>query len=296
MYDESNLIKNTRRISDNLDRVEIRPQNLHLAFVGDSVTRYMYIDLVYYLKHGKWVQDNDYPNILNAKHYPSWNDHYNASNLALYPNEQCDCFRNNPKNSSHIDKEETIENRYFSDPERNNYVTFIEVFGGFQAHGHWVPQDVYLHHELNFGRQDPFVWRYDWPGLIREYLAKLEPKPEYLIFNEGLWIEHELGKEKVRQSIQDALGDTGIVGIYKTTTLPNINSGLAKRSAGVVFNRHDQAMCDLIGNYLDFTWTKDLGNEHYWDGVHFKPHVNRGMNMQLLDFLDNLKGQKSSLS
>jgi hypothetical protein len=271
-----------------------RPRDLHIAFVGDSVTRYMYLDLVYFLLHNKWIQDDDYPNILNAKHYPSWNAHYNASNMALSPNEECDCFRNNPENSSHIDKEETIENRYFADPERNNYATFIEVFGGYQAHGHLMPQDAFQQHqnkELDFGKllTDPFVWRHDWPGLIRDYLNKMTPKPDYLVFNEGLWIEHELGNEQVRISIKNALTDTGIIGIYKTTTLPNINSGLAKRSAGVVFNRHDDAMCELIGNYLDFSWTKELGNEHYWDGVHFKPHVNRGMNMELLDFLQKLK-------
>ena len=286
-----------------------RPRDLHIAFVGDSVTRYMYLDLVYYLQTNQWVADNDAPNILNAKHFPSWNDHYEASNEALRPNEECDCFRNNPSNGTAIDKEETIENRYYRDLERNNYVTFIQVFGGYPAHGHWRPHEIFLdhnndnqkqqqHREMDFEKlqRDPFVWRYDWPGLIREYLNQLEPKPEYLVFNEGLWIEHELNDADVRQSIQDALDDTGIIGIYKTTTLPNINSGLAKRSAGVVFNRHDDAMSELIGNVLDFTWTKDLGDEHYWDGVHFKPHVNRGMNMELLDFLQRLKDNKNQPS
>ena len=198
-------------------------------------------------------------------------------------------------NSSHIDKEETIENRYFADPERNNYATFIEIFGGYSPHGHWHPQDAYKPHELDFDKlqNDPFVWRHDWPGLIRNYINKLEPKPEFLVFNEGLWIEHELGNEEIQQSIKDALEETGIIGIYKTTTLPNINSGLAKRSAGVVFNRHDDAVCEKIGICLDFSWTKDLGDEHYWDGVHFKPHVNRGMNMELLDMLQKLKEGKS---
>jgi len=276
-------------------REDERPQNLHLAFVGDSVTRYMYLDLVYYLKHNQWIADTVAPNILNAKHYPSWNEHYKFSNLALSPNEQCDCFRNNPSNASAINKEETIENRYFSDTIRNNYVTFIEVFGGYPAHGHWLPPEVHRDHgPMDFEKlqTDPFTWRYDWPGLIRHYLNDLNPKPDYLIFNEGLWIEHELGNAQVRQSIKDALDDTGIVGIYKTTTLPNINSGLAKRSAGVVFNRHDDAMCELIDNVLDFTWTKDLGGEHYWDGVHFMPHVNRGMNMELLDLLKRLDARK----
>lgn len=273
-----------------------RPRDLHIAFVGDSVTRYMYLDFVYYLKTNQWVHDEEYPNILNAKHFPSWNDHYNASMLALAPHEECDCFRNNPKNSSHIDKEETIENRYFSDPERNNYATFIEIFGGYPPHGHWQPEEVYKKHVLDFEQlqTDPFVWKYDWPALIRKYLSKLDPRPDYLVFNEGLWIEHELGDEDVRQSIKDALDDTGIIGIYKTTTLPNINSGLAKRSAGVVFNRHDDVMCDMFENYLDLTWTKDLGDEHYWDGVHFKPHVNRGMNMELLDKLQKLRAKKEA--
>lgn len=281
-----------------------RPRDLHIAFVGDSVTRYMYLDLVYYLHTNQWVADSDAPNILNAKQFPSWNDHYYASNMALRPNEECDCFRNNPSNGTAIDKEETIENRYYRDIERNNHVTFIEVFGGYSAHGHWKPNNIFLdknqqqHREMDFDKlqSDPFVWRYDWPGLIREYLNNLEPKPDYLVFNEGLWIEHELNDAEVRHSIKDALDDTGITGIYKTTTLPNINSGLAKRSAGIVFNRHDDAMCELIGNVLDLTWTKDLGDEHYWDGVHFKPHVNRGMNKELLDFLQHMNDKKNQPS
>jgi hypothetical protein len=46
-------------------------QNLHLAFMGDSLSRYQYINLIYYLQHHRWMELTDQPNLL----WPFYNYH-----------------------------------------------------------------------------------------------------------------------------------------------------------------------------------------------------------------------------
>jgi hypothetical protein len=99
-----------------------RPRDLRVAFVGDSITRYQYMSLSYYLRFGRWLRNDVKPNILQEKHFGDWNEYFNYSKFALAPNEQCDCYR---EDGAPIRFKRTYENRYFSDPERNNYVTFL---------------------------------------------------------------------------------------------------------------------------------------------------------------------------
>jgi hypothetical protein len=95
---------------------------LRVAFVGDSVTRYMYLSLAAYLRRGRWVGEKDAPNILVGKHFPTWNPFYNYTNNYFRPYEQCDCFRLDGKE----DSETAIENRYFVDPVRDNALYFFQ--------------------------------------------------------------------------------------------------------------------------------------------------------------------------
>jgi len=51
-----------------------RPRNLRLAFIGDSVSRYQYLDMAYYLLYGEWFEQENKtgsPSILFKKTYPS---------------------------------------------------------------------------------------------------------------------------------------------------------------------------------------------------------------------------------
>ena len=90
-----------------------RPRNLRLAMVGDSLTRFQYLSLAAFLKHGTWVKSTDRPSVVDKLSYGrSWNGFYQYANSFLAPYEQCDCFRTNNA---------ALENRYFADPERNNY-------------------------------------------------------------------------------------------------------------------------------------------------------------------------------
>jgi hypothetical protein len=95
---------------------------LRVAFVGDSLTRYMYLSLAAYLRRGRWVGEKDVPNILEGKQFPAWNPFYNYTNNYLQPYEQCDCFRLQGK--AHF--EMAIENRYFADPVGDNALYFFQ--------------------------------------------------------------------------------------------------------------------------------------------------------------------------
>jgi hypothetical protein len=92
---------------------------LRVAFVGDSLTRYMYLSLAAYLRHGRWITKDDMPNILEEKQFSGWDVFYNYTNNYFRPYEQCDCSR--PGFSWNA-----IENRYFADPARDNVLYYIQ--------------------------------------------------------------------------------------------------------------------------------------------------------------------------
>ena len=77
----------------NINTMIAIPENLHIAFAGDSLTRYQYISLVYYFKYGKWIDPKEVPNMTQEKHHDTWHKFYKFTKEKLHPEEQCDCFR-----------------------------------------------------------------------------------------------------------------------------------------------------------------------------------------------------------
>jgi hypothetical protein len=94
-------------------------RGLRVAFIGDSLTRYMYLSLATYLRRGRWITKKDVPNILEERQFNDWNLFYNYTKNYLQPHEQCDCFR--PRRVP-----DTIENRYFTDPVQDNVLYYIQ--------------------------------------------------------------------------------------------------------------------------------------------------------------------------
>jgi hypothetical protein len=94
-------------------------RGLRVAFVGDSLTRYMYLSLAAYLRTDRWITKNDVPNIVEEKQFSGWNVFYNYTKNYFRPYEQCDCARPGYSWNS-------IENRYFADPVRDNVIYYIQ--------------------------------------------------------------------------------------------------------------------------------------------------------------------------
>jgi hypothetical protein len=158
--------------------------------------------------------------------------------------------------------------------------------GKLHAKGHFSHTEVHAKHNLSRVYIPP-VWNGDWGSVITHHIALLEPKPEYLVFNAGLWV-HDLDDDAVRESIKQALRSTGIVGIYKTTTFTDedFDPATFKKEERC----HDAHVCELMQNRcLDMSWTMNLtGPLNYWDRNHFRAHAYTSMNLQLLKLLNDL--------
>ncbi len=296
---------------------DTRPRNLRLVFMGDSITRYQYLSLAYYLRHGRWWESPyDVPNNLFNAHsfrhpaHPSedWNEFFLQSNRMLYPMEACDCVRS-------MDGETVCERRYFYDRERNNTLVYINLNGN-ETHGSWgyygnfpaedifsnfehmveMPVGFRLQSELTKSvtdtKQSRFAWEYaTWGDVLRYHVGNLGlGKDAAVVLNAGLH-PHNFGgndteSSALRADLVDALQASRMIGIWKTTsyTLHEIRKS-HHDSAVPSPSDSDRTMCDLIGRCLNMTWTIQLRTELYFDHLHFFEPVYRVLNEDLLGIL-----------
>lgn len=116
-----------------------RPTGLHLAWIGDSVTRYQFLSLIHFLHTGRWVMDADFPNIVDISTFNNvWVDFFEYSSYILGQEQgqhQCDCYRA----SGGADGKHIFENRYYRDPARDNYLYFFTKMGSHPFHGRSSP-------------------------------------------------------------------------------------------------------------------------------------------------------------
>ena len=129
-------------------QIQPRPNNLNILFIGDTVTRYQYLSLVYFLRWGRWFDPGyERSNLVNEWsfdnpfHKETYNEFFFQTNIMLQPYELCDCRKTKDKVSM---RSTVIENRYYHDPTLNNTVTFLHAFGDELAmHGRVEAKDVY---------------------------------------------------------------------------------------------------------------------------------------------------------
>jgi hypothetical protein len=95
-----------------------------IVFIGDSVTRYQYLNLAFFLERGKWpgplLTDEEMDgNPCCEKSFKDliWERFYFQTNSALHGNELCDCWR--------VDGPNMIENRRYYHPKLKTHLIFI---------------------------------------------------------------------------------------------------------------------------------------------------------------------------
>lgn len=281
-----------------------RPRNLHLVFLGDSVTRYQYLSLAYFLRWGRWFDPRQTQNHLVDAHsfqhpyHPDqdWNEFFYQSNRLLWPLESCDCQRS----AMH----QALERRYFYDADRNNTLTYInlngklthnpdggfagrlnasDVFGNFQDHV-GLPAGLLARNHPNASATSTasYAWEYPtWGKVVSEHVAALEPRPEYAVLNAGLHA-HNFGNASVQAELQQALQGAHIKSLWKTTSfrksqLPN-----------PVARTTDTDMCRVLGECFNVSWTSRLQPDLYFDDLHYREPVYRILNEDLLIQLQKL--------
>jgi hypothetical protein len=145
----------------------------------------------------------------------SWKTFYLHSSASFEGRELCDCFR--PEGPWNPDFEmRTEENRFFSEPDLNLSVSYLQVFGGFPMHGHFPGQCrgvaggplqcsvanmtkaalAAAAHVLTSKEYDnnPFLDThefFDWHGDLATVLEHVVPnlQVDTLVLNSGLWGE-----------------------------------------------------------------------------------------------------------
>ena len=274
-----------------------RVENLHIAMMGDSLTRYQYLSLVNFLENDTWnttiVQDGVTRDFVNLQTFRDdwpgpterdtrWIKFFEiTANQVFKGKESCDCYRINAKEYLTAVREV----RYYANNETNNFVSFFPRWGNRGTRGMFSPHDVlqqqgnqsYLNKEVDPSK---FRWNYNWTSIIRNYISNMEPKPQYFLFNSGIWGNQYLTKP-ILLAIREALLEHQIVGIYKTTTRKKDQRGVKALAWYELF------ACELFP-CLGTQWTADLNQNDYWDNLHFYGRVYRRMNLQLFGLLEIL--------
>jgi GDSL/SGNH-like Acyl-Esterase family found in Pmr5 and Cas1p len=78
-----------QRFDDDRDAVLSLLRGKHLVLVGDSLTRYQYLSLVYFIESANWT--SDYPNQTWEKDFKSWNHFYQVITTANTASNMCIC-------------------------------------------------------------------------------------------------------------------------------------------------------------------------------------------------------------
>ena len=101
-----------------------------ILLMGDSITRYQYLSLVYFLESGNWSHAGR--SITNEKEWNSWNHFYEGTNSLLRGRESCDCTRSGLSSVGTV-----FENRMYRG--RTGFtIGYIQVFNdALPPHGHF---------------------------------------------------------------------------------------------------------------------------------------------------------------
>lgn len=284
-----------------------RPRDLRIVFIGDSLTRYTYLSLVYFLRWGQWYDPSHRtPHLVQESsfatpfHNQTWWEFSFQTNRMLYPLELCDCYRKLP---GKLQVNKVSNNRYFYDPEFNNAVAYLDAKGHKGSiHGRIPANDVF---NLLVKQQEqagdfsspvqllsppfdnltrPFPWAYtSWADAIRQYISHLNPPPQYIVLNAGLWPNNFLYQPDLVSDLNDAIHTMKGQGIWKTTTY-----GLGGTVMYDSIPPTDDYMCQQLDHCWNVSWTKELAGRWYWDGKHFWEPVYRAMNENFLEQINAL--------
>ena len=286
----SNATKETI-INIPLDPQMMRPRNLNIVMIGDSLMRYQYLSLAYFLRHGRWFDPSmkvnnlvQQPSFESPLHDAStWNEFYLQSTRMLYPYELCDC---------HHEFKRT-EHRYYLDPVYNNSIVYMQVFGHdvtIKGRVNAPVEHEHYNEALVSGKKRPFVWQEDtWHDLIRNYVARLDPKPDIAILNAGKWPTEFATKKELGVLLKQSLDDAGIQALWRTNTYSK------KASTTQAILDIDKYMCDLLPCW-NVSWTRRVPDGFYFDRNHFLEPIYRLLNEEMLLRLQVLPNEHESMA
>jgi hypothetical protein len=109
--------------------------NKRIIIVGDSITRYQYLNLVYFLHLGSWF--SSFPDFTREKDWKSWKAFYMGTNNRLGCTAVCDCLRVDSLEGRAMPIDFTIqkENRFWYNQEYNVSINLFVWYPPHPIHG-----------------------------------------------------------------------------------------------------------------------------------------------------------------
>ncbi|KAJ3183856.1 hypothetical protein HDU87_005972 [Geranomyces variabilis] len=264
-------------------------------FIGDSVTRYQFLELVYYLETGLVPSTNNTSTLIDALHDPtnestfeSWAAFYLGTSQFAQGRLTCDCHRT--PNST---MEEVIENRVYTN--RNVKLVYVQYFKDI---GVCSIRGRTLAFQLPNSSPTP-DWCLRLPTFVKSLLNDDSANSITVVLNSGLHgysVETEV-LEVILDMFQNTTGNAKAESsninllIWKTTT-PSQGGSPAPN---VIFphtwedSRHSQVF-DAAG-IIDTHFANQSRADLYWDKLHFIGDVYHALNSELIAFIEDAKTQ-----
>ena len=182
----------------------------HVMFVGDSVTRYQFLNFAQMLEHGAHVAWD--PPTEHDNHFGTWENFFAATTERLGPHGVCDCFRpGNSEKQAVVNAPDGNEvwgvlgTRYYRHPAARLEATFVEALGRHPNTVWHEPRALGVDcHKSPWGLDHtdgqvcpakplcapgycraPFHHVERWDVGLRKLIARTQP--DALVINSGLW-------------------------------------------------------------------------------------------------------------
>lgn len=282
-------------------------KNRKIVFIGDSLTRYQYLNLVHFLKSFQWnthtpvsssaaTSDTDnhnfYPPVEMETYWNSWEDFLFGTNALLGCFEICTAYRY----PSHGVPIRLHENRYYYHPGLNLSIDMflytpphplsiqltvnVRMFWEYcRNHTFHTEIQKYLFFDANMSSR-----LFDIFTLLNEYIQPMSP--DVLIVNQGLWAHPTLREKHTFNHLLTTMKNASQHAIWKTTT-PKYrqNLHLPIDSTGFV----DQIRASGVSIFDTFGLTASMSQLRvYWDLKHFLPFMYTELNIALLQQLHEM--------
>ena len=256
----------------------------HIAFVGDSLMRYQYINLAYFLSKLERMEpygdQRGRPSLCIETEWKDWEQYYHFTSAILGSSvegcgtEICDCSRNSDTTLDKIREYRTLH-LYFPDSCKESYINHIKV------------QDLdYLSvsYQQTFRHPDPLRAGQDALRLY-EHSYRQQP-PDVLILNMGLHISDDPEYNSTLTSVLDLAKSLSSVHnitlLWKTTTYGTGSKWPLRDSELDLVLTRNVSVYD-VGKMVSAAVEQRLAMT--WDPLHFFPFVYEQMNDVLLNSL-----------
>lgn len=262
-----------------------------IRFMGDSLTRYQYLNLVHFLATGNWTSDTTMPNE-NEERFSSWDEFYRITNLRLQGREICDCQRANGLR---------MENRYYEHGQI--MISYNQIFGlsdeilvndlqllnKSSCKHSACQQGLCLPGACGSSQSLKNLGTISTPGALQK-IFELFPSSD-IFFNAGLWwisSEKKSTFPTMKGHFSEEVFNARKSGVKSRFHWKMTTESAAKSHPEYNFAKDlvDSATVDDIFDSLSITSPVFLNfPEMRWDAVHFETDIYVGLNLALISFI-----------